>query len=73
MFIKLTADYQTTITREVEVPDDFNPRDCDLDELWYNKGGSALTRDELFSAMGNLEMNEVWLVRNNKDEDIFVK
>lgn len=63
MRIKLTADFTTTVTREIEVPDDFNPKDCDLDELWYNKGGSALSRDELFHATGNLQMDEVWLVK----------
>ena len=73
MTIKLTADYKTTVTREVEVPDDFNPRDTDLDSLWYEKGSAALSRKELEDAMANLTMDEVWLVRNDKDEEIFVK
>ena len=71
--IKLTADYKTTITREIQVEDDFNPRDCDLDDLWYSKGATALNRGELQHAMANLQMDEVWLVKDENDKEIFCK
>lgn len=73
MKIKITADFTTTVTREIEVDDNFNPNTCDLDGLWYEHGGGSLTRGELQDACANLQMDEVWLVRNAKDEEIYVK
>lgn len=71
--ITLTAEFNSSISRTIEVDNNFNPYDCDLNELWYSKGGSSLSKDELINGISNLEMNEVWLVRNDKNEEIFVK
>ena len=73
MKIKLTAQFTTSVTREIEVDDDFIPITCDINDLWFNKGGSSLTSEELQEAYANLEFDEVWLVRNSKDEDLLVK
>lgn len=73
MLVKLTAQFTTSITREVEVENDFLPITCDIDDLWHEKGGSSLTRGEIEEAIGNLQFDEVWLVRNDKDEEILVR
>ena len=73
MKIRLTAQFTTSVTREIEVDDEFIPITCDVNDLWFNKGGSSLTSGELQEAYANLEFDEVWLVRNDKDEDLLVK
>ena len=73
MKIKLTAQFTTSVTREIEVDEDFSPITCDINDLWFNKGRSSITRGELQEAYANLEFDEVWLVRNSKDEDLLIK
>lgn len=72
--ITMTADYTTTITREFLVDDDFNPDCINLNDMWYTENSNgALSNEEVDCAIQNLQMNEVWLVRNEKDEEIYVK
>ena len=71
--IKLTADYTTTITREITVDDNFDPHTIDLDNLWYEKGGYVLTLSERQESYANLLLDKVWLVRNDKDKEFFVR
>lgn len=71
--IKLTAEFTSSITREIEVEDDFNSNDCDLDDLWYQNGGYGATKKEISTLIGNSEMDEVWLVRDENDNEIYVK
>ena len=71
--IKVTADYTTSVTRYIRVDDDFNPATEDLDALFFSKDSSALSRSELEEAMGNLQYDEAWLVRDENDKEIYAK
>lgn len=71
MKVKITAQYSTSVTREVEVDDDFNPMCSDLGDLWDKNGGGRLSREETEEANANLQFDDVWLVRNDKNEEMY--
>lgn len=76
--LTLTADFVSTLSRTIEVDYDFDPKNCDLDDAWYKYTRAAsneneFSDEELKNILKNLQMNEVWLVRDSKDNEVFVK
>lgn len=67
--IKLTADFTTTATKTFTVDDDFDPANTDLDDLWFSTE-PTVPMDQLTC---NLQYDEVWLVRDENDNDLYVK
>lgn len=71
--IFVTADFTTTLTREVVVEDDFDPHNANPKSIFY-KGRTygVLTKEEVDCAIANLQLDEVWLIKDEQGNDFFV-
>lgn len=71
--IFVTGNFTVTLTREIMVEDDFAPNEANLNSLYYkDRTYGDLTREEAAYAIANLQLDEVWRVKDEKGNNLFI-